>query len=359
MFPRRFAEMVCLLYLVLCLVLQAGCATVAMQWHSEETLPVGNRAPVETGGKPFRILVQNMQLLPPPIGNTEEDLKRVRRIAEMILSEPDRYDALCLIEVFNEQIRAELVELLSPMFPHHVSRCETTDVLRQDSGLCLFSRFPFARNGKEHMLGFVPFDFEWTFTADMLAAKGVLGVPLDLSAVSPGHTLWVFVSHLQCDPGEIGRFADVRARQLGQIREFMDECAARTPRSTLISAILTGDLNVPGSADPDSEYARMLDILGGPRDLFTECRPEESGGTCDGPADLLDASGARLRLRLDYILAIDDFTPRGESAEQDPAVIKVADCCVRPCRDQGEPLSDHDGVDSRLSIERKTALVTR
>ncbi len=328
-----------------------GCASVAIEWSAPQSVPGESRASVIAGPGDLSVLTINMQLLPPPLGNTSEGRERVRRIVEIIRLEPGRYDILCLTEVFDEKLRAELVRLLSPEFPYVVSRCDTTDWIRQDSGLCLFSRFPFQSDGEVPLLNFAAFDFEWTFTADMLVAKGVLGVPL---AISPGHTLWVFVSHLQCDPSELGRFADVRADQLQRIRGFMNECLARTPKNTMISAILAGDLNVPGSLARDSECGRMLDILGGPRDLHAVCRPDEDGATCDAPGDLRDATGARIRLRFDYILVFDRLMamPRNEGVDVMP--LQVAGCTVLPLRHEGRPLSDHDAVLGRMATGDRT-----
>jgi len=245
---------------ILCLLLSAttvGCATSPGRVTVADHAGPGNepaRDPLARSGS-VRALVYNVRLLPFPIGNTAIDRPRARRIARAILAEPERHDVVCLTEVFNETLRGELTRALAGAYPYQRVRCEAG--LREDSGLCLLSRYPFRREAGRDLCEFLAFPMAWTWTADMLVAKGVLGVAL---ALGEDRDLWLFLTHLQSDPGEAGRFEEVRAEQLGWIRAFMSRCVARSAPGRACAALLVGDLNVvAGSA----EYALLFDRIPG------------------------------------------------------------------------------------------------
>ena len=74
------------------------------------------------------------------------------------------------------------------------------------------------------------------------------------------------------------------------------------------------------------------------------------------PRSILTASRRAVRLRLDYVLVFAPPSLSRESTSADDGVIQVADCAVRPCRDEGKPLSDHDGVKVQMAIEREASI---
>jgi hypothetical protein len=279
----------------------------------------------------LRVLTLNVEMLPAPIGDTETGIERARRIAQKIEADPKGYDVLVFTECFDEEVRDELVRLLTWTYRWSVSKCATPDMFRQDAGLCLFSRYPIKHHRGLAVHDFTAFPWEASGTPDMGASKGILGVPIDLSSVEENRVVWIFVTHLQSDPGEVGEHADIRARQLERVRRFIDDRVFISPREWNLSVLLTGDLNVPGDRGTDTEWSRMMEILGTPRDLFTECRPDEAGATWIEPG----GPG----LRLDYFLAF-DRVPCGRSLR--PFI--VPDCYVQEFRADGRDLSDHHGL---------------
>ena len=336
MAPKTTTWVLCLLFAPVAV----GCVTTAgrvtLADHTRD--PGAARGPVIAPYGPVRVLVYNVKMLPWPAGDTVADRRRIRLIARAILAEAPRYDVVCLTEVFNETLREELMELLAEAYPHQVVRCEAEADLRQDSGLCLLSRFSFRRAAGRDLCAFTAFPLAWTWTADMLAAKGVLGVPLDLGE---GRDLWIFLTHLQADPDAVGEFEAVRAEQLGWIRAFMGRCLVGGEPGRTRAALLVGDLNVVADSP---EYGRMKALLGDPRDAHDEVHAGEVGYTWDpGDNSLLEGVDAPGQ-RLDYALIFDRLLSADGSTWTELATLHVEDCAVRRYRDRDGDYSDHHAV---------------
>jgi endonuclease/exonuclease/phosphatase family metal-dependent hydrolase len=294
----------------------------------------------------IRVLLINLQLLPPPVGHTRADRRRVKDFVRGLLSTNAPHDVLLFTEVFNEDLRAELADLLAADYPYQVPKCEEEIGLRQDSGLCLFSRFPIRREKGRALCAFLTFPFALTWTADMFAAKGVLGVALD---VGGGRDLWVFLTHLQSDSVRVGEFRTVRADQLRVVRAFIAECLEQADPARVCAVVLAGDMNVDGLVRPHSEWTAMTRLLGRPRDVHVATGTAEATwnpvlNSRIGPTD------ARPQ-RLDYIFVYDAFSMPGLGCRHGQLLaLRVEDCgIVRPRNKEGD-ISDHYGLVARFAV---------
>jgi endonuclease/exonuclease/phosphatase family metal-dependent hydrolase len=260
-------------------------------------------------------------------------------------------DVIVFNEVFSEIARDELVNQLSPVYPHYVSLISAEPPLEDvtlgffddlvdvipgdllsyaveplDSGLMLFSRFPLmnmppnARNDAicmdqlcrlegnsggsffiDDKIAFVRYD-EWG-GLDGLASKGAAMVKLD----TPGQPTFVVFTHMQADEGDV--YAIERADQYRDMRDLL--------KNTLTVAELkgapvyvAGDLNTPGGSgewgnrfDPDYFFENPFFACGNSR----PCEPDGNGhvlvdawGFETSPTDPgKTSSGGN---RLDYVL---------------------------------------------------------
>lgn len=210
----------------------------------------------------FRAYSRNVAMLPGMFGDRKRDPDRAERICDEILGMLP--DVVCLQEVFDEGIREIFSRRLAGLYPHRLTKGDGGFILKEDSGLFIASRYPFLPASEF----FEPFKSTGPITtADAWAAKGILGAWLDLSALEPGVALGVFTTHLQADYGYSGEHADVRTRQLEQMRGVIDSNLIQVGRRYKTAVLLTGDLNVPGNTDTASEHRHMLEILEQPQDL--------------------------------------------------------------------------------------------
>jgi hypothetical protein len=111
--------------------------------------PGDDPTPVDPGPAPFpygdsvRIGTFNVQFLPSTFNTMPagDDVSRAQRIADRI-SLAD-YDIIALNEVFDEDSREVFVNTLKAEYPYFVAYIGDDAVIVEDSGLMLFSRFPF------------------------------------------------------------------------------------------------------------------------------------------------------------------------------------------------------------------------
>jgi hypothetical protein len=221
--------------------------------------------PVNVGDS-VRMGTFNVQFLP---GSSDDETRSVK-IADRILA--STYDIIALNEVFDEEARDKFVEKLKGTFPHYVAYLGDDAVGSQDSGLMLFSRYPFealprathkadpgnlvARSGgvdwKE--VGFIEYD-EDVFP-DNWAAKGVAFV-----RIRNPHTSRVYnvaFTHMQAsypededDLDEWKEPIDARQAQFEDVRRIIVDTL--NPEQLLREDIFVlGDLNVDGDLrDPN------------------------------------------------------------------------------------------------------------
>jgi len=111
----------------------------------------------------LRIGTFNTQFLPSSVMNTDkygyeqDDIERSADIAERIIA--SGYDVIILNEVFDDDAREVFVRHLNSTYPYYVKKSgdldDVTEILNIDSGLMLFSKFPFAElpNGDPYCRG--------------------------------------------------------------------------------------------------------------------------------------------------------------------------------------------------------------
>lgn len=276
-------------------------------------------------------------------------IPRARQLAGSILGSRHDYDVICLNEVFDEPARDVLVELLEPRYPHILVKADLGRVVVQsdgwvardlnplaflasytfhgqlvtmlthempkfdDSGLMIFSRFPFAdmpltddvRNlldpaaiptrltsvGIPRVAGLTYGD---SSGFDGLSSKGIAYAGLVLPDDSLLH---VFATHTQADTTASGELAGIRRDQLAQAHEFVIGCT-ESPRTGPLpeQTVVLGDFNVVGALADDElvpppawerEWRAWADTRGASwrEDLIDVWGRDQCRGGADGATD--------------------------------------------------------------------------
>jgi hypothetical protein len=243
-----------------------------------------------------------------PTTSVEE---RAKRITERIIAATEPWDVVCLNEVFDEDGRELLEQRLDGVFPHYVRKADADDRLVgalelsaglklpgvlwglalgllggvtllgscwEDSGLMLFSRFPFAQEPTPQALLDVAGQHGVTLPAtlpvvaylpyedaagnDANAAKGAVYARLVLPDETPFHLM---ISHTQADPlSAIGANAGTRRKQLDAAMALLEQMLER-PGPYEEEILFCGDLNVQGFPDADGlrpEWKALFDTPG-------------------------------------------------------------------------------------------------
>lgn len=279
----------------------------------------------------LRILTLNVKMLPGPFGEGDDDIVRAERLAATILASRPKFDVVCLQEVFDEDVRDVFIRRFAPYAL--VPKVDDGDIFHEDSGLFFASRF--AIRGHR----FVEFDDK--AGDDAFADKGIFAARLDTQSVL-GAQLCVFHTHLQGAYDGPTHHADVRKKQLTQIRRFLELSVGRTqPGRTAV--LLAGDLNVVGDTP---EHADMLACLGSPRDVYREAN-DDPGYTFDGVEnhDMLGDDERNVRQRLDYVMAFDAVRVRGIAQPVKLRCLEVVAAKLFKPLVGGVCQSDHFGVD--------------
>ena len=353
----------------------------------------------------LRILSYNTQLrswameigmpptIPPKI--TAED--RAGFIADNILASDFDYDIVGLCEVFDEDAREILVSKLRGRFPHIVGKADydyvdlhqpsgdlTLGLMAQwhllgivevesswrleDSGLMLFSKWPFATLGTAGLdpavialsefagypvpavvpaVNFLP--FEDTTGNDSNAAKGCLYARVERF---PGVFTHMFFSHTQADTEVLEENRGTRTTQIGKVAKFIELNTGGVPFSGEV--FFMGDLNISGELagnadlvkDPPSEWTGDFLHLG---NLLSDFAVDLWGRRqCVGGKDGLRDTGVSATVRypprqqrLDYVFG---STSSGLAAQH-----------LMIDRVLAQPPPGHDGI-SYLSDHRPLRL---
>jgi endonuclease/exonuclease/phosphatase family metal-dependent hydrolase len=292
----------------------------------------------------------------PPVTTAEE---RAELIADAILASPFDYDIVGLCEVFDEDSRDILRNRLRGRFPWIVTKCDfgfigtelgsaplidlplqgmtfvsgliftpwkILDYRPEDSGLMLFSKWPFATTGlvtlPQELVGllqtgplgsaipaeipsvnFLPYTD--TTDNDKFAAKGVLYARIE---PTPGERFHIFFSHTQADTDNVEENADERADQMRAVEKFVTGSIGGFPANGEV--FFMGDLNIRGEqaddADPNREWATTFNSSR--RILHDQLVDLWGRSQCTGSKGLRDPGvTASVRYppqqqRLDYIL---------------------------------------------------------
>jgi endonuclease/exonuclease/phosphatase family metal-dependent hydrolase len=296
----------------------------------------------------------------PPVTTAEE---RAFFIADKILASPSDYDIVGLCEVFDEEARLILRHKLRHRFPWIITKSDfgfigtelgtpslidlplqgmsfisglvfnplsILDYRPEDSGLMLFSRWPFATRGlvslppdvvallqsgplgsgiptQVPLVNFLPFSS--TTGNDKFAAKGVLYARIDRD---PWHTYHVFFSHTQADEERPEENAAERGQQMVEIEKFVEGSLGDVPVAHEV--FLMGDLNIRGELSSDADTQReWAGTFRTPGRLLTEFLVDLWGRRqCTGKRGLRDSgftasvSYEPQEQRLDYIVGSTD-----------------------------------------------------
>jgi hypothetical protein len=298
----------------------------------------------------------NTQLLSPvfpdiPGPDVEE---RAHRIADRILAD-GWYDIIALNEVFDEDARDILVVRLAPTYPHYVAYIGDDTAFTEDSGLMLFSKFPFAPlprrayvwaeiMGDDDVLAVNGVAGDWknevAFTEfvaeagyDSMAAKGAAYVRL----INPhtGRNYNVIFTHLQSD----GDHWDVRVFQIEQIVSLM---TATIPDTEQVDTLIMGDFNIDGNHGHHSDGSRPEWLENFGHRNFGELRASLGWDVLDTWTYVtsrgdLGPTAIDSRARYDYIFHND----RKRSTRA---------LCVQHMRRDLFSLSDHSAVNADLNL---------
>jgi endonuclease/exonuclease/phosphatase family metal-dependent hydrolase len=290
--------------------------------------------------------------------------KRANGIADRILAATEPWDVLCFNEVFDEDGRDILEHRLRTAYPHYVLKADADDrgvgalaVVAgglftfggalwgialgliggvsllgsrwEDSGLMLFSKFPFRGipipDALADLVGmptgttiphvaFVP--YEDAVGNDENSAKGVVYAQIEL----PDESLFnIMISHTQADPlDHIGKNATTRKAQFTTAMALLDD---RLEGDTADKEILfCGDLNVQGMADANGLRPEWTTLLGTPSSApltnvlqdawtFEQCPGRLLLGSTPLPDDC-DPGITAHGQRLDYVLRSNPYPER-------------------------------------------------
>ncbi len=317
----------------------------------------------------LRILTWNTQMrswamevgMPPTIPPVTTAEKRAELISDGILASPFDYDIVCLCEVFDEDSRDILRKRLRKRFPWIVTKCDfgfigtelgaaplidlplqgmsfvsglifnplsVLDYRPEDSGLMIFSKWPFATQGLITLppdvvallqtgplgsaipaalprVAFHPYSFSSTTGADTFAAKGIAYAQIQRA---PGQVYHVFFSHTQADDEHVEENADERGDQMKEVESFILACVGGFPATGEV--FFMGDLNIRGELHDDcvpaAEWSRIFNNPG--RLLMKDVIDLWGQRQCTGHKGLRDTGiTATTRYhpqdqRLDYIL---------------------------------------------------------
>lgn len=253
----------------------------------------------------LHIMTFNLQLLPGGAmmlegKSTDNDEGRADQIANDILALPldERPDVLVFNEVFDEDSRKVLIRRLRELFPYLIPKLHDGG-LTEDSGLMLFSQFPFLPlpTGGTLLERFYG-DSEGD---DRFASKGVgivqLGVPTKPTTIA--------FTHLQASYESEDQYQEIRVKQLDVIFIALQEIFAGDSKHWAKTIIL-GDLNIRGDAGAISgEWSHIFEGSGsrlfGPMvdGWRTYMHPPNSGLEVDPGFTSLDFA-TRNKARLDY-----------------------------------------------------------
>jgi hypothetical protein len=285
------------------------------------------------------------------------------RIANYILNESplrDQYEVIALNEVWDEDAKDILVSRLKGRYPHYISKIDDDLVVvekkvlnAEDSGLMLFSRYPFVDlpnqpgmpapavgtnsrfgspwdpvEGSSSAEGKVAFIRFGSYTGDSKwAAKGAA-----LARIAAGfRTYSIIFTHTQDADGATEQ--DVRAAQLADINILMTHVLNPGPRDQ--DVIVMGDLNVKGGSEEwSNQFANPGSDLGSWDTWHETSSRDDMGRTSrNGTGD-----------RLDYILYSHNVLPYAPDADMEKL-------CAQHMRLDFPGLSDHLGVNTIFQSE--------
>jgi len=226
--------------------------------------------PAEGHGESLRILTYNTTLFSPTMRCLQDvgsfnligclsqsadiSSREARVIAANILM--GSYDVVALNEVWDDDAKGVFVDILSPTYPHYVKKIDTRLATRdprrgwifEDSGLMLFSKFPFLSlpnpahryDRVEATTDQVAFRlFPYCEGLDCRSAKGAGLVRIQSPYADLAYN--VVFTHMQADDDK----SATRRSQLESIRDLLERVLGETPLGRE-HVFVIGDLNING-----------------------------------------------------------------------------------------------------------------
>jgi len=311
----------------------------------------------------IKVLSYNIFLRPPLIKNNADDYKN-ERLAEFLRTQIDRFDIICLQEMFNlANYRQEALLRIAyeKGFHYHAKSVNPSWLSGKfiDAGLVILSKYPITEtDGMIYRSG---------NQIDSWAAKQVIYAKVQ---ITPNYYVHVFDTHMQAsyyDNHESVNIINDKARAT-QVQEMADFIKRKTEGSPY-PVIITGDFNI-NSVGESNEYLYMMETLKAAKptvkDLLKEFHnshpitygdimhvPHESeqGIMVAVPRETILTHKADhcCGLSIDYIMIADT-----EESEREK-VMEVVDTHVEPFLVDGHKfgqLSDHYGVVTTLRVNK-------
>lgn len=312
-----------------------------------------------------KILTYNIFLRPPLVKNNADDFKN-ERLAEFLKTQIDRFDIICLQEMFSlANFRQKLLLKIAAEkgFPYHTKSVKSTWLSGKfiDAGLVILSRYPIlATDAMIYRAG---------NQIDGWAAKQVIYAKIQ---ISPTFFVHVFTTHMQASYYDNHATINVindqaRATQVQEMADFIKQKTEGSPYPVLI----TGDFNIDSKGET-AEYQYMMQTLSAARpnvrDLLKEAYNDhpitygdfheiphetELGQTVPAPKELLLTHKADYccGLSIDYIL-LSDTQGNIDEKIMDVTEAKVEEFFVDESKFRFSQLSDHYGVSATLRVNK-------
>jgi len=310
-----------------------------------------------------KVLSYNIFLRPPFIKNNADDYKN-ERLQEFMKSELEKYDIVCLQEMFSlANYRQQL--LLTTAYEkgfHYYAKSVDPHWLSGkfiDAGLVILSKYPIlATDGMIYLNG---------NQIDSWAAKQVIYAKIQ---VSPTFFVHVFTTHMQASYYDNVESVNVindkaRASQVQEIADFVKSKTDNSPYPTIIA----GDFNIDSRGE-NAEYKYMMDTLVTAmptvKDLLQETdhpitygdfedveHTHEENKTMSVPRELhlTHTADHCCGLSIDYIFFADTEANKREKILE-VRDTKVEEFFVDPKIFTFSQLSDHYGVSTTLRINK-------
>nr|WP_241955230.1 sphingomyelin phosphodiesterase [Staphylococcus chromogenes] len=202
----------------------------------------------------LRITTHNVYFMPQALYPNWGQMQRADLIAEAPYIQNN--DVIILNELFDRQATNQLQSRLRQEYPYQTPVLGNKDDRWDDAhgyihnakvsngGVGIVSRYPIARQ-EQHI-------YAQGHGADAMAKKGFVYVKI----IKQGQPIHIIGTHLQADNGgsSSAKDAEVRARQMAEIHQFIEE--KHIPKNEMV--LIGGDLNVQKGSQ---EYQDMLSNL--------------------------------------------------------------------------------------------------
>jgi len=319
--------------------------------------------PAFEGPYEIKVLSYNIFLRPPLIKNNADDFKN-ERLAEFMRSQLDRFDIICLQEMFNlANYRQRLLLMIAHErgFTYYAKSVDPQWFSGKfiDAGLVILSKYPILEtDGMIYKAG---------NQIDGWAAKQVIYAKVQ---VSPTFFVHVFTTHMQAsyydNHASINLVNDkARATQVQEMADFIKQKTDGSPYPVLI----TGDFNIDSRGETN-EYKYMMETLVAAKptvkDLLKETdhpitygdfheipHETEVGKTVTHPREihLTHKADHCCGLSIDYIMLADTEVNQRENILE-VTETKVEEFFVDDRKFKFSQLSDHYGVSTTLRVNK-------